>query len=130
MTVQLVRTNEYTETVSEKTVRNLDSEATRDLGNGYTLAWGTGTVKVHYTHFQRKEISSGRATTPMQPTGLPPIELNTHIMWIETPPSLQDDILHEITDDDPATLTDGDVMEIFGGDLHGDQAHSPRTPDG
>jgi DEAD/DEAH box helicase domain-containing protein len=119
VTVQEVRTNEYTETVSEKSVRNLDPEATRELGNGYALAWGTGTVEIHYTHFQRKEISSGKATTPMQPTGLPPIELNTHLMWIETPLSLQDDILQEITGEDPSTLTDGDVMEIFGGGLHG-----------
>lgn len=119
VTVQEVRTNEYTETVSEKTVRNLDPEATRDLGNWYHLAWGTGTVEIHYTHFQRKEISSGKATTLMQPTGLPPIELNTHLIWIQTPPSLQDEILREITGEDPLTLTDGDVMEIFGGGLHG-----------
>jgi DEAD/DEAH box helicase domain-containing protein len=119
VTVREVRTNEYTETVSEKTVRNLDPEATRDLGNGYALSWGTGTVEIHYTHFQRKEISSGKTITPRQPTGLPPIELNTHLMWIETPPSLRDEILQEITGEDPATLTDGDVMEIFGGGLHG-----------
>lgn len=119
VTVQEVRTNEYTETVSEKTVRNLDPEATWDLENGYHLAWGTGTVEIHYTHFQRKDISSGKATTLMQPTGLPPIELNTHLMRIETPPSLPDKILHEITGEDPSTLTDGDVMEIFGGGLHG-----------
>jgi DEAD/DEAH box helicase domain-containing protein len=119
VTVQEVRTNEYTETVSEKAVRNLDREATRDLADGYAIAWGTGTVEIHYTHFQRKEISSGKAVTPMQPTGLPPIELNTQLVWIETPPSLRNDILHEITEEDPETLTDGDVMEILGGGLHG-----------
>jgi len=119
VTVQEVRTNEYTETVSDKTVRNLDAEATRDLGNGYTLAWGTGTVEIHYTHFQRKAIRSGEPTTPLQPIGLPPIELETHLMWIETPPSLQGEILQEITGADPSTLTDADVMEIFGGGLHG-----------
>lgn len=119
VTVQEVRTNEYTETVSEKTVRNLSPEATRDLGDGYHIAWGTGTVEIHYTHFQRKSISSGTVTVPMQPTGLPPIELNTHLMWIETPPSLRDEILQEITGEDPSMLTDGTVMEIFGGGLHG-----------
>lgn len=119
VTVQEVRTNEYTETASEKTVRNLNPEATRDLGNGYRLAWGMGTVEIHYTHFQRKDISSGKTTKVMQPTGLPPIELHTHLMWIEIPPVVQNDILREITGEDLSTFTDGDVMEIFGGGLHG-----------
>jgi DEAD/DEAH box helicase domain-containing protein len=40
-------------------------------------------------------------------------------MWIETPLSLQEEILAEVTGEDPASLTDGDVMQIFGGGLHG-----------
>lgn len=117
--VQEVRTNEYTETASEKVVRDLTPEATRELGDGYRLAWGTGTVEIHYTRYRRKDIHTGDATTPFQPTGLPPIELRTHLMWIETPPALQETVLREVTGADPATLTDGDVMEIFGGGLHG-----------
>ncbi|MFP4218829.1 MAG: DEAD/DEAH box helicase, partial [Salinarchaeum sp.] len=119
VTVEAVRTNEYTETVSEKTVRDITPEATRELGDGYRVAWGTGTVEIHYTRYRRKDIHSGEVTTSFRPTGLPPIELRTHLMWIETPPTLQDDILRAVTGSDPATLTDSDVMEIFGGGLHG-----------
>jgi DEAD/DEAH box helicase domain-containing protein len=117
--VQEVRTDEYTETLSEKTIRDITPEATRNLGDGYRLARGTGTVEVHYTQFRRKEIRSGRVTKPMQPTGLPPIELDTQLMWVETPPALQKTVLEAITGEDAATLTDADVMEIFGGGLHG-----------
>jgi DEAD/DEAH box helicase domain-containing protein len=119
LTVQKVRTNEYTETASEKVVRNISPEASRELGNGYRIAWGTGTVEINYTEYRRKDISTGKATTPLQPTGLPPLELNTHLMWIETPPSLQEEVLHTVMDGEPSSLTDGDVMEIFGGGLHG-----------
>jgi Distinct helicase family with a unique C-terminal domain including a metal-binding cysteine cluster len=119
ITVRAVRTNEYTETVSEKAVRDITAELSRDLGGGYRLARGTGTVEVHYTHFQRKEISTGNVTRGMQSTGLGPIELDTELMWVETPPELQDTVLGEIADESPASLTDGDVMEIFGGGLHG-----------
>ena len=119
ITVQEVRTNEYTNTISEKSVRSLDPEATRNLGNGYKLTWGTGTVEIHHMHFQRKSISSGKPTTPMQPTGLSPIEIDTDLMWVETPPELRETVLRELADEDLATLTDGDVMEIFGGGLHG-----------
>ncbi len=118
ITVQEVRTNEYSETVSEKTVRDLDPEATRELGGGYRLAWGEGTVEIHYTYYQRKDIKTGDVTTPLQPTGLEPIELHTHLVWIETPPSLRDDVLRIITGEAPSAR-DGDVMEIFGGGLHG-----------
>lgn len=118
ITVQEVWTNEYSETVSEKTVRDLDPEATRELGDGYRLAWGEGTVEIHYTYYQRKDIKTGDVTTPLQPTGLEPIELCTHLMWIETPPSLRDDVLRIITGEEPSAR-DGDVMEIFGGGLHG-----------
>jgi DEAD/DEAH box helicase domain-containing protein len=117
--VQEVRTDEYTETHSEKTVRNIDVEDSRDLGNGYRLAWGTGTVEIHYTHYQRKDIQSGDVSTPLQPTGLPPIELHTHLVWVELPPSLQDTILEAVTGETSESLTDGDIMEVFGGGLHG-----------
>ncbi|MFC7223960.1 DEAD/DEAH box helicase [Halalkalicoccus sp. GCM10025322] len=119
ITVREVRTNEYTETSSEKAVRNLRPEATRDLGNGYRLAWGTGTVEIHYTHYQRKEIRTSRASAPLQPTGLPPIELTTDLVWLETPPALQDEVLEAIGGVDPAAVTPGEVMELFGGGLHG-----------
>jgi DEAD/DEAH box helicase domain-containing protein len=119
ISVQEVRTNEYTETISDKAVRDVSAEASQDLGDGYRLAWGTGTVEVHYTHFQRKEIRTGNVTMPMQATGLPPIELDTQLVWVETPPSLQETVLREITGEDPASLTESDVVDIFGGGLHG-----------
>jgi DEAD/DEAH box helicase domain-containing protein len=117
--VREVRTDEYTETSSEKAVRNLDARATRDLGGGYRLAWGTGTVEIHYTHYQRKEIRTGETSTPLKPTGLPPIELETELVWIELPPSLRDEVLEAVSDMDPIAATPGEVMETFGGGLHG-----------
>jgi len=119
ITVEEVRTDEYTETISEKTVRDLDVEQRRDLGDGYRLAWGTGTVDIHYTHYQRKEITTGEAEMGLQPTGLDPIELRTELVWVETPEGLRGEILETVTGEDPGTLTEREVMDIFGGGLHG-----------
>ncbi|WP_440991972.1 DEAD/DEAH box helicase [Haloarchaeobius baliensis] len=119
ITVERVRTDEYTETSSEKTIRELEVAERRELGDGYAIAHGTGTVEIHYTHYQRKNISTGQPTTPLQPTGLPPVELRTDLMWIETPPVLRDEILADVGGLDPTTASEGEVMDIFGGGLHG-----------
>jgi len=119
ITVEEVRTDEYTETSSEKAVRNLEVRESRDLGDGYRVAWGTGTVEIHYTRFQRRKIRNGSATGPPQPTGLEPIELDTDLVWVETPPSLCGEILESITGEHREELTDADVRDVFGGGLHG-----------
>ncbi len=119
VTVQEVSTREYTQTQSTKTIQDVVPSDTRDLGNGYTLGWGTGTVQIHYTHYQRKAIQTGTTTAPLQPTGLDPIELRTQLMWVDTPQSLVETVLQALTDTDPAMVTNTEVQEIVGGGLHG-----------
>jgi len=119
ITVEEVRTDEYTETSSEKAVRDLTRRESRDLGDGYRVAWGTGTVEIHYTSFRRRKIQSGKACGPPQSTGLEPIELETALVWVETPPALREEILEEITGEDPETLGHEEMMGVFGGGLHG-----------
>ncbi|MFB6112803.1 MAG: DEAD/DEAH box helicase [Halodesulfurarchaeum sp.] len=117
--VERVPETEYTETLSEKTIRELSPEEELDLGGGYRLAWGTATVEVHYTHYRRKEIRTGRTTTSLTPTNLDPIELRTDVVWIELPPGLREEILDSVAGPGSATGTTADTMEIFGGGLHG-----------
>ncbi|MFW5974250.1 MAG: DEAD/DEAH box helicase, partial [Natrialbaceae archaeon] len=119
ITVERVRTDEYTETSSEKAVRDITAEETRDLGDGYRLARGTGTVEIHYTHYQRKSVRTGEAVGPMRETGLGPLELDTDLVWVETPPSLQGEVLQTVTGEEAGSHSRGEVMEVFGGGLHG-----------
>lgn len=119
ITVREVRTDEYTETSSEKAVRDLDVREARDLGGGYRVAWGTGTVEVHYTRYRRRKIRTGAACGPPQSTGLPPIELDTDLVWVETPPALCGEIIETVTGADPDAVAEADVRDVFGGGLHG-----------
>ncbi|MFW6384859.1 MAG: DEAD/DEAH box helicase [Halodesulfurarchaeum sp.] len=119
LAVEKAPEDEYTETISEKSIRNLQPEAERGLGDGYRLAWGTGTVEIHYTHYRKRNVRTGTATTPFRPTDLPPLELDTDVVWIEMPPSLRDEILEAMPGGDTTNPTTGDVMELFGGGLHG-----------
>lgn len=118
LVVREVNTTEYTETSSDKQVRELEAERTRDLGDGYAVKYGTGTVSIHYSHYQRKNYRT-KSASQLRGTGLPPVELDTQLMWIETPADLQDIVLTEVTGDDPSAVADGKVREIFGGGLHG-----------
>jgi len=117
ITVEEVRTEEYTETNSEKAVRDLEVRAARDLGDGYRVAWGTGTVEIHYTRYRRREIRTGNACGPPQPTGLEPLELDTELVWVETPPALREEILETATGE--GTAADAEDVAVFGGGLHG-----------
>ncbi|MFW5965287.1 MAG: DEAD/DEAH box helicase [Halodesulfurarchaeum sp.] len=115
--VEAVKTTEYTETISEKSVRDLAVEDRRELGDGWAVARGTGTVEIHYSHYRRVNYQTGQTTQPLQPTGLPPIELRTDLMWVETPPQLGEEILRALAGEGPHD--DGTMMAVFGGGLHG-----------
>ena len=45
-------------------------------------------VEVHYGRYRRRKVRTGTACGPPQSTGLPPIELDTDLVWAETPPAL------------------------------------------
>jgi DEAD/DEAH box helicase domain-containing protein len=123
VTVREARTNEYTQTLSEKSVSDLEVQRERDLGDGYRLCFGTGTVRVHYSHYKRIEIATGRTKGPPEPTGLPPIDLRTQLMWIETPRDLFRQVVDDIPDEQLAepsgSASLGTKEWTFLGGLHG-----------
>ncbi|WP_135534599.1 DEAD/DEAH box helicase [Halostella pelagica] len=123
VTVREARTNEYTRTLSEKSVSDLDRRRERDLGDGFTLCFGTGTVSIHYSHYKRIEIETGRTKGAPEPTGLPPIELRTQLMWVETPRSLFETVVEDVPDEllaEPsASASLGTKEWTFLGGLHG-----------
>ena len=119
ITVRAVDTEAYTETRSEKAIRDLEVESSRTLGDGYRLAWGHGTVEIHYHTYERKAIGSNRTLAGPRPTGLPPIELYTDLVWIELPPALGPEILEDVTGEEAGALSERERVEIFGGGLHG-----------
>ena len=119
ITVREVETNEYTHTLSEKTVRDVEPEASRELGDGYRLSWGTGTVEIQYTHYRRVSLGTEDSEASLHQTGLDPIELHTDLVWVETPPSLQNEVLSRFRDTQTESETENLLMDVFGGGLHG-----------
>lgn len=87
--LQQVNTREYTITLSDKRVHNLELTESRDLGDGFAIHKGMGTVDVAYTRYKRVAIGeSNESESMMMPIDLPPVSLRTQLMWIELPETL------------------------------------------
>ncbi|WP_435347445.1 DEAD/DEAH box helicase [Haloarchaeobius sp. HRN-SO-5] len=123
VTLREVHTDEFTVTDSDKRVTDVEAREVRDLGDGYRLCFGMGTVEVHYDRYRRIDSRTGERQGLPRPTGLPPIELRTQLCWVETPPELLprvvDDLPEEhLLDPDP-DLAAGQREYTFAGGLHG-----------
>ncbi|WP_435320518.1 DEAD/DEAH box helicase [Haloarchaeobius sp. TZWSO28] len=131
--LQSVHTNEYSETLSDIDIHDLEEERSRDLGDGWRVCWGTGLVDVHYSHFRRRDIESGEITQPLRPTGLGPLSMRTQLMWVELPQGMREACVERVVfgdgdDDDDADadreaqtvddLPGSEIDQIFMGGLH------------
>jgi DEAD/DEAH box helicase domain-containing protein len=118
-----VSTREYTRTLSDKQIHDIERERHVDLGDGYVLHAGMGTVDVHYHSFKRIDIDTGKPVGPPQATGLDPLSLRTQLTWIELPRESLDRVLGEIPAesmlDPPEESPLGEQEWTLGGGLHG-----------
>ncbi|MDZ7745882.1 MAG: hypothetical protein U5K28_04950 [Halobacteriales archaeon] len=93
--VERVYTNEYTTTNYHKRIHDIEGTRSRDLGDGYSVHAGMGTVDIHYTDYRRHSISDGRIDGPY-PIDLPPVSLRTQIMWIELPEDMERQVINAL----------------------------------
>ncbi len=123
--VERTSTNEYTVTSHEKSVRDVVSERSIDLGDGFSIHAGTATVEIEYTEYRRVSISDGSTSRPFS-IDLDPITLRTQVMWVEMPGDMQRrvvDRLDEETFIEPSGQAElagvTDEQWTFAGGLHG-----------
>jgi DEAD/DEAH box helicase domain-containing protein len=121
--LERARTNNYTQTLSDKRVHDLEIERVRDLGEGYRLCAGMGTVDVHYHSYNEINMRTGQPVGMPIPTGLDPISLRTQLMWIEFPRSILGRVLENIPPGSllspPEDSAIGEEEWTLGGGLHG-----------
>lgn len=84
--VEEVQTGNYTQTLSRKSISNLTVTDHRDLGGGFDLYFGTGTVTVEYNQYLIRKIKTGEVIGGPMPTGSPPLTLDTELLWVTLPP--------------------------------------------
>jgi len=121
--VRSVKTREYTQTMSDKQVHDVVSERSIDLGDGFSLHAGEGTVEVHHHSYKRIDIETGAMVGAPEPTGVEPISLRTQLMWVELPRSILGTVLDAVPRssvlDTPEETSIGDREWTLGGGLHG-----------
>lgn len=124
--LESVDTSHYTRAVSDKRVTDLEVERTRDLGGGYRLGAGTGTVHVNYSAYTVRDIFDGTLVEAAQPIDLPPISLRTQLMWVAFPEDVLERVLEEIPDSstiapdaDSEFAGLGEAEYTLAGGLHG-----------
>ncbi len=114
ITVEPEYINEYTRAVGDTSISDLTVESQWGLripdhgeSTPITLHIGTGTVSTHYTHFHQYEIETGNITDFGVPIHLPPLELDTQLLWLTYDERLVDKYLREWTyDAEPAAHDD------------------------
>ncbi len=126
--LESVDTRRYTQAVSDKSVTDLEVERTRDLGEGYRLGAGTGTVHINYSAYTVRDIFDGTLVEAAQPIDLPPISLRTQLMWVAFPEDILERVLEEIPDgSEIAPDADGEFAGLgeaeytLAGGLHGSE---------
>lgn len=127
--VEQVHTNERTITLHDKSIRNIESNEEIDLGDGFVLHAGMGTVLIDYNQYRRVPIyeSDESSGNTLHPIDLPPMELRTQMMWIELPSDMKQQTISNIPKEDHIQQPDdadiagemNDRMWTFAGGLHG-----------
>jgi DEAD/DEAH box helicase domain-containing protein len=116
----------YTQAIHDKQITDLEVERSYELGDGYQLCAGMGTVHIHYSAYNVINIHSGELVEAMIPIELDPISIRTQLMWIAFPDQVVDQILDEIPpssyirpDDDSEFASMGAKEYTITGGLHG-----------
>lgn len=81
--IQPVSVNYYTQALSETTIEDINVKKSRSLTDDITLKWGKGTVTVLYDAYKKINITSNKAQPTTFSIDLPPIEMETQLVWLE-----------------------------------------------
>jgi DEAD/DEAH box helicase domain-containing protein len=128
ITVTKESVNEYTQSIGDTAVRDLESEkywttSAEVDGDEFEVEVhvGTGTVVTEYSMFNQIRISTGEVTRQGVPIDLPPLEMQTQLMWLNFPDELMSRYLTawDPTDEPAATEENAAIMQqVIGGGLH------------
>ncbi|WP_135827114.1 DEAD/DEAH box helicase [Halorussus ruber] len=96
VTVERSNSTNYTQAIHDKQITDLEVERSYDLGDGYQLCAGMGTVHIDYSAYNVIDMHSGEIVEPMVPIDLDSISIRTQLMWISFPQQIINRVLREV----------------------------------
>ncbi|WP_254824915.1 DEAD/DEAH box helicase [Haloglomus halophilum] len=85
ITVKETNTREYTQTTSTKSILDLEVRDHTPLADDYDLYFGEGTVRISYDNYLVRDVFTGELVRGPIPTGAPPMDLRTELLWVTLP---------------------------------------------
>ncbi|WP_276261475.1 DEAD/DEAH box helicase [Haloglomus litoreum] len=85
ITVRETDTREYTQTTSTKRIVDLEVRDHTPLAGEYDLYFGEGTVRISYDSYLVRDVFTGEVVRGPLPTGTPPLNLRTELLWVSLP---------------------------------------------
>lgn len=82
----------YTQSMSTTQISDLTVTESQSVADGVTLHTGKGTVSVEYTGYQKRDISTNEITGGPFGIDLPPVEMQTQLMWASIHPLIIDEL--------------------------------------
>lgn len=98
VTITPVDVTYYTQSLSDTRISDLEVEKSRQLTKHTTLHWGTGTVSITYDKYKKKNLYTGKEESMLMEIDLPPIEMETQLMWFTFDQPLIDDLKEQYGD--------------------------------
>lgn len=89
----------YTQTESDITIRNLEKRESRVIGD-FELCWGIGQVESLHHSYVQKSIGSDTIIGGPFETHNDPIEMQTQMLWLEMPDTVETELIDEFMPDD------------------------------
>lgn len=85
ITVEETNTRQYTQTTSTKHITNVEVTDHTPLAGDYDLYFGEGTVRITYDNYLVRDVFTGEVVRGPLPTGAPPLDLQTELLWVALP---------------------------------------------
>lgn len=87
----------YTRTVSSTEIHSTEAREHRTIGP-FDVYWGTGSVTVHYDSYNKVSLEDNSVTQQSIPTQLPPITMETQMMWVDVPSTVEKGLISKYQD--------------------------------
>ena len=112
VTIKQVSVDYYTQSISDTRITDLTVKEKTPITDNISLKFGTGTVNIEHKKYKQKKFNDNGSNSVTVPIDLPPLKMNTQLMWVEIDEEYIDSLEEHYSD------TKGNTKDALLGGLH------------